>query len=145
MPSGYEQITKYFREVDVDDGFAMIRLRGRKILRVFYYCFVSFVFCGVSVNTSRSEIYPLLSNPSHHNLHDFDAFISSTLSNKNATAVVDIAQGKGLPSLFSLNYIVSCTTQHPLQTFTSLDSQSYPWLALGYFILDLNPIITQSV
>lgn len=97
-----------------------------------------------------------LSYQSSFHTPGFDLSINSRQSKFSHRYIALFEQGNGLtPEViahdcisrksFLLNFAFSGTVQLQSQTFTSLISLPFTWLALGYFILDLNTSITQSV
>jgi hypothetical protein len=121
-------------------GFAMMKkLVGRKILRVFVFCFVSISVSGHSENVLRNDLPLLLSCFDHSTIQPFNhptiqPFDHSTIQQFDHSTIL-------LNSIFPFaNHWKSLS-----QTFFSHTSLPSGGLALGYFILALNPLITRCV
>lgn len=75
------------------DGFAMIRSKGRKILAVLLFCFISTVVCGVPANAVRNDLSLLLSK-SNEQIYptgaQFSGFVKFSTSFFQACTCVNI-------------------------------------------------------
>jgi hypothetical protein len=128
----------------------MIKSKGRKILGVFIFCFISIGVFGTSENVLRNDL-PLLLSKTKSNILSNKGFenlsIQTTelLKHDNGPTWAVIMQGHVSHCLGSLNYLSAGKVQLTQQTFISLTSFPFRKLALGYFMMVLNPSITQSI
>jgi hypothetical protein len=129
---------------------------GRKILRVFIFCFVSLVFCGLTINTKRNNLHLVLSRYNSNSISYIPENLNIYLHNSSPDCTVfsNFQRPTDLISKpdnkFIFNYIAKT---HHITTNFFLFNPNNPFsfyysflLAIGLFIfLLIYSILTRTI